>query len=59
MKPRIKWWGNGDVHAGCFDTYRLCYPNDIATFRTDFISMPKLTKRYFLPITITSLNKTP
>lgn len=37
MKPRIKWWGNGDVHMGCFNAYRLCYPNDIATFRTDFI----------------------
>lgn len=35
MKPRIKWWGDGDVYASCFSVYRKCYPNAIATFRSE------------------------
>ena len=34
-KPRIKWWGDGDVYASCFSVYRKCYPNAIATFRSE------------------------
>ena len=40
-KPRIRWWGNGDVLASCCLAYRACYPNTTTTFRTKPQSIPK------------------
>ena len=53
MKPIIKWWGNGDVHASCYSVYRKCYPNAIATFRTETYKINRL------PVTVGSITKTP
>ncbi len=38
-KPRIKFYGNGDVYMECYDDHKLCYPNSCnITYRTPFIS---------------------
>ena len=57
QKPRIRWWGNGDVLASCFNVYRKCYPNDISTFRTEFISCPELSKVKITRLDVTLCDK--
>lgn len=37
-KPRIKFYGNGDVYIECYNIHRTCYPNaQDVTFRTPFM----------------------
>ena len=50
MKPRIRWWGNGDVLASCFRVYRRCYPNNLAVFRTEPQSPPKEFRVLSVPL---------
>lgn len=38
-KPRIRWWGNGDVHTDCHNAFIKCYPNadySKVTFRSNY-----------------------
>jgi hypothetical protein len=36
-KPRIRFFGNGDVHISCIDVHRKCYPGKVAKYRSNFI----------------------
>jgi hypothetical protein len=45
-KPRIKFYGNGDVYMECYNTHRACYPNaSNITFRTPWMTFTRIFKQ--------------
>lgn len=48
-KPRIRWWGNGDVHIRCHNAFVECYPDanySKITFRSDYIPLIPTSTRF-------------